>query len=74
MDIWSAHASADISRFGGECLFDCDCLCRRKDHIKIVLVSEKQSNMTESQNLSVVEVGRDFWRLSGPTSLLSRAT
>lgn len=35
---------------------------------------EKQSNMTESQNLRVVEAEKDLWRLSGPTSLLSRAT
>lgn len=31
VDIWCAHASADVSCFGRECFFDCNCLCRRTD-------------------------------------------
>lgn len=31
VDIWCAHASADVSCFGRECFFDCNCLCRRTE-------------------------------------------
>lgn len=31
VDIRCAHASADVSCFGRECFFDCNCLCRRTD-------------------------------------------